>query len=166
MTSVTGGYRLQWDPPLVAADGDTAARYVVFRFRTPSFVDDGLKNPKNILTLTGATAILPPPRIDSLNCQYYYAVAALDKNNNESGLSNVVTLAGALSAPILRAPLDGAQDFPRSGTLKWSPGTGASFYRIQLDTSGTFVWGSTILDRSVADTAAAPAGLKTQKTYE
>jgi hypothetical protein len=73
---------LQWSPPPPASDGDEARAYDVYR-STTSPVDIG--NPYNLIAILrhGATQLFDTVAHPAA-ARYYYAVAALDKGNNES----------------------------------------------------------------------------------
>jgi uncharacterized lipoprotein YddW (UPF0748 family) len=158
-------YELSWMPPVAATDGDTASRYIVYRFRSSSYLPADLENPRNLITLAGGSSFVPPARIDSSDAQYHYAVAALDENNNESILSNTVTVPAPLSAPVLSSPANGEQHYARGTPLVWLRPAGATVFRIQMDTAGTFPLGAMLLNTHTGDTARIPPALEAQKTY-
>ena len=163
--SGSGLYTLTWTPSSVASDGDTAARYAIYRFTSPAPGPADIINPRNIIAVTGSATIAPPARVDSFNTQYYYAVAALDKNNNESTLSAVVTTAAPIAPPTLLSPASGSMTYPKGDPLTWRRQPGASAYRVQLDTTGTFTEGQLLLSVLTSDTFMVPANLKAGMTY-
>lgn len=73
---------IRWKAPLPAADGDSAAQYVIYR-SSDETVDVG--NPRNILAVVPATSttFIDDGTVNGLH--YYYTVTALDKGHNESG---------------------------------------------------------------------------------
>jgi uncharacterized lipoprotein YddW (UPF0748 family) len=161
----SGLYNLRWQAPAPASDGDTALRYVVYRFRAALPAPADLENPQNIIMITGQTEIAPPARVDSFITQYYYAVAALDKNNNESTVSNIVTMNAPLAPPALISPAAGSTTYKKGERLIWQRPSGALLYRVQMDSTSTFVGGQMLLNVFTRDTFAVPAGLKAQKSY-
>jgi uncharacterized lipoprotein YddW (UPF0748 family) len=163
--SALTAYELQWQAPGIAADGDSASRYAVYRFRTPTPMPGDLLNPRNILSLSGDTKVIPVARIDSADVQYSYAVSALDKNNNESALSAPVTVTATLTAPALVSPADGEQHFARNAQASWKRPPGATLFRFQLDSTGTFAALGLLINRTTQDTSIVPSGLQTLKTY-
>jgi uncharacterized lipoprotein YddW (UPF0748 family) len=163
--SGSGTYDLSWHPPAAASDGDTAARFVLYRFRNAAPVASDLDNPRNILALIGRASTTPPARVDSFDTQYYYAVSALDKNNNESQISNVVTASAPLAPPVLVSPDPGSTTYKKGDPLVWQRSAGALLYRVQLDSTGSFLDGQLLFNALASDTSAVPSGLKAQKSY-
>lgn len=77
-----GAFSVEWTPPRRAPDGDTAARYAVYRWTGAA------PSSQNSRTLV---AVTPAPRtycIDTVQApqgvRYYYGVSALDRAHNES----------------------------------------------------------------------------------
>jgi hypothetical protein len=103
--------------------------------------------------------------VDSLDTQYSYAVSALDKNNNESAISNIVTVSAPLPSPELVSPAGGSTTYARGEPLVWRRQAGALLYRVQLDSTGTFEDGQLLFNVQTRDTFAVPTGLVAQKTY-
>lgn len=103
--------KLIWDLPQTASDGDSAKRYVVYRFTSPNILQSDLNNSTNIMNIEGIReSIIPAPPNTSQT--YYYVVTSLDRNFNESAISNV--LAVNLIQPILslnvKALIEGLYD--------------------------------------------------------
>lgn len=157
---------LQWDPPLQASDGDTAARYVVYRFSAPSFQASDQTYPKNLLALAGQNTLVPSARIDTAGAIYYYAVSSVDKNNNESGLSNIVVIQVPVSVPLLAWPVNGEQNFPRTGVLKWNKVASALAYRVEVATTANFTASTLVARFDAQDTLVTNIpSLQAQATY-
>ncbi|RMF00189.1 MAG: glycoside hydrolase [Alphaproteobacteria bacterium] len=72
--------QLSWQPPFVAADGDSAWQYVIYRFRGQGRID--LDDPGRILGLTRAPTFLDWGR--EPDQAYTYVVTTLDRLDNES----------------------------------------------------------------------------------
>ena len=85
------GGTLTWTKPSIAADSDTARKYIIYRFNTMEELITDKHNGRRIVAITGNNSIVVP---DSwLNYgENYICVSALDKNNNESELSNVAVV--------------------------------------------------------------------------
>jgi uncharacterized lipoprotein YddW (UPF0748 family)/N-acetylmuramoyl-L-alanine amidase len=86
----TGG-ELSWTKPTMASDSDTARKYIIYRFNSIVELITDKHNGRRIVGITGDNTIVVP---DSwLNYgENFICVSALDKNNNESELSNVVVI--------------------------------------------------------------------------
>ncbi len=82
-----GIIELRWDAPSAAVDRDTARYYDIYRSQHAPIVSDEAENLRSITT-TGANSF-----VDTIGrgmaAEYYYAVSALDKGNNESPLATV-----------------------------------------------------------------------------
>jgi uncharacterized lipoprotein YddW (UPF0748 family) len=161
----TGLYELTWDPPLAAADGDTARRYLLYRFTTQTYQPADLDVSQNLLALTGQPTAVPTARLDTVNTQYFFAVSALDKNNNESTLSNVIPISTVVSTPLLLAPNNQEQNYPRDGFVAWRRDATSLLYRLQIASSFDFNPLSLIATINTADTSAVVSGLVAQTTY-
>ncbi len=165
VNSATGLYELAWDPPLAAADGDTARRYLLYRFTRQLYQPADLDASSNLLALTGQPTVVPSARLDTVNVQYYFAVSALDKNNNESALSNVIPINTVVSTPLLLVPKNLEQNFAKDGYLAWRRDVSSVLYRLQVATSADFTPSSLVSTVNTADTTAAVGTLVAQTTY-
>lgn len=127
---------LFWDTPDIAADGDSASRYVVYRFeQEPTQVED-LTDATKLIALTGLKQFTPGvPEISS--DQYYYLVTALDQNNNESGMSNTIMLTPP-PAPQLLSPQDLAGKQRDTLNLSWNHVENHIFYNMQVAADSEF----------------------------
>ena len=162
----TGLYELTWDAPASASDGDTARRYLVYRFptATPGALD--FEHGENVLAIVGGAVVVPSGKIDSTGVDYAFAVSALDKNNNESAATSVVTIpVSAPSSPLLAYPPDGEQNFPKGEGVRWWTSAGAETYRVQLASSNTFDPAEILLETDSPDTAEGVPALLPQSTY-
>lgn len=160
-------YSLQWTPPLPAVDGDTAMRYVVYRFMTQTPQQADIDNARNLLSLTGTPTIVPRSIVDAVGVQYYYSVSALDRNNNESTLNNASPIIGG-SVPLqpsLAYPSDSEEHFPRTGALRWNISPNALVYRVEFDSTQSLGPTSMLVRPNVSDTVIVPTRLVAQKTY-
>jgi len=163
--TATNLFELQWNTPVPASDGDTAARYVVYRFKSSSYQPADLEDSRNLIALMGRTTATPPARIDTPGVQYSYAVSSLDRNNNESNLSTLISFSLPISSPILAYPSDGEQNFPRGGALKWNRPASSLTHRVELATAADFGTASVLATVDTPDTVAAVGGLLAQSSY-
>ncbi|MBE2279365.1 MAG: family 10 glycosylhydrolase [Ignavibacteriaceae bacterium] len=158
----TGISQLTWDVPLPAPDGDTAKRYVVYRFTTGNIQPSDLNNPAGIVQVSSSRIANPPVPTNTGN-SYYYVITALDRNYNESTISTVVQVAPPAS-PQLVSPASGSGSVTSAVTLKWNYLPGASNYRLQVSTNSNF--STLFLDVSnLTDTSYNVTGMAGETTY-
>ncbi len=154
---------LKWDLPQVASDGDTAKRYVVYRFNTSNIQPADLNNSANILDVAGYRENIPgePP---SPTGPYYFVVTTLDRNYNESTMSNVLQV-NPPPVPVLAFPSNGSANVEDTVILKWNYPNLATSYRLQISRSATFD-SLMFLDVSgITDTFRVVTGIDGQTKY-
>jgi len=154
---------LVWDSPLIAADGDTACKYVIYRFDKADVLQEDIDDARNIIDLSGERSLAPkiPPETGS---PFYYAVTSLDRNSNESALSNLITVEPP-PTPVLAFPANNEPDQPPEVTLLWYYPENAVSYLVQVTSDSTFN-SEFILDQAgIADTFKIVAGLDGQEKY-
>ncbi|NWF50250.1 MAG: family 10 glycosylhydrolase [Ignavibacteriaceae bacterium] len=154
---------LKWDLPVIASDGDSAKRYVVYRFDYPNVQPTDLEDPSHILNIEGSRMSIPglPP---NPNGPYYFVVTSLDENYNESIMSSVLQV-NPPPVPVLASPLNGATNLGDTITLKWFYPELASIYRLQIATDPTFNSGIVIDENEIPDTFHVVTGLEGLTTY-
>ncbi len=79
---------LNWQKPIEVRDGDTAYGYVIYRANAPQMVD--INNPDHIYKVLYDSATSFEDKLVVKKRKYNYAVTALDRMKNESGLSNQI----------------------------------------------------------------------------
>ena len=162
----TGLYQLAWDASTPASDGDTARRYLVYRFTKQTYQPADLDVASNLLSLTGGPTVVPTSRIDGENLQHpFFAVSALDWNNNESALTNVVAINSTPTTPQLALPANGEKNFVQGAYLRWNRNPSLINYRVQVATSGDFAQASLISTINTTDTVTLISNLAPQSTY-
>ena len=156
----TGLPAVQWDLPMTAPDGDSASRYVVYRFNhTPSLPSD-IEDARAILDVVGSRSYAPPSPSDA--GPYYYLATALDRNYNESLVSSLLTIS-APAAPILASPANGSSAEPESVAVSWHGVPVAAAYRLQMALDPSF--SILVLDDSlITDTLHVARGFPGQAT--
>ncbi len=149
---VTGKYEFIWEEPSVAADGDTASRYVVYRFETnPSTVNDGNK----IFGTTGELSLSTKFSKTISTSGNYFVVTALDRLENESGMSNILQLNPAdyvPRTPTLLSPADDDQNQRDSVRLIWNSDPSTCGFVIQVSTDSTFASNFIVNKPEIKDT--------------
>ncbi len=155
-------YGLVWDAPDFAADGDSAIRYVVYRFDKANVSAADLDSSKYIYDMVG-TSYLTAVSQNSQNDFYSYAVTALDRNANESGMSNIITLT-APSTPQLASLSEVENDTPRV-IVYWPDQMDGVYYQVQVALDSAFT-GEFVYERTaVLDTFTVLQNLQGQQTY-
>ena len=153
---------IQWDLPIVSPNGDTAFRYVVYRFDHRPAASE-LSNAQNILSVEGRRYFVPPAPTSSSG-PWYYVVTALSRNYAESDTSNIIILS-APPPPLLSVPLSGATDVPESLNVAWRSSLLASGYQLQVGTDSVFATGLIWNESAVTDTFRLVKGFQGQTHY-
>jgi len=154
---------LKWDIPVLASDGDSATRYVVYRFDHSNIQQNDLDNSANIYNVEGSRQSIPgePP---SPTGPFYFVVTALDRNYNESTMSNVVQV-NPPPIPVLAYPLDNSINIKDTVELKWNYPALASTYRLQISKISTFDSLIVYTADNITDTVMLITGLTGQTQY-
>ena len=154
---------LVWDLPQIAGDGDSAYRYVVYRFDHSSIQSTDLENAANIFNVEGSRESIPgePPTPSG---PYYFVVTSLDRNFNESTMSSILQV-DAPPVPVLAFPNNNAINIEDTVILKWNYPQLASSYKLQIATDPTFASGIFLSESGLTDTLKVLSGLEGQKQY-
>ncbi len=131
----SGGPELSWNLPAPAADGDTASRFVVYRFDHSNISSANIDSAQNILLVSGTTSSNLP--IPPGGGPYYYTVTALDRNWNESQMTNVIPVYSP-PVPVLAFPSDNFMNARDTTNLQWQPSTLAASYSLVVSTDSAF----------------------------
>jgi len=158
-----GNAGLMWDLPVIASDGDSASRYVVYRFENSSIQPGDLEDPGKIINIEGRRFSTPaePPNPSG---PYYFVITSLDENYNESLMSNVVAVFPP-QTPVLAYPPNGAVDLTDTIAFGWDYPEFASSYRIQVSTDPAFNSNIAIDESGIQDTFKLITGLEGQSQY-
>jgi hypothetical protein len=163
MSSSAASEMLEWDAPEAAGDGDLASRYVVYRVKNSTIGPADIDDARNIVDIAGETGIaLPTPPYEE--GQFYYAVSSLDRNSNESAVSNIVTVTPP-GKPALALPLNGDQNQPDKVILTWHSAPGAVSYLVQLAADSLFTAEAMVEEKTVNDTVHTVNMPEGQKKY-
>lgn len=154
---------LVWDLPQIASDGDSAYRYVVYRFDHSNIQSADLENAANIFNVEGSRESIPgePPTPSG---PYYFVVTSLDRNFNESTMSSILQV-DAPPVPVLAFPNNNAVNIEDTVILKWNYPQLASSYKLQIATDPAFASGIFLNESGLADTFKVITGLEGQKQY-
>jgi uncharacterized lipoprotein YddW (UPF0748 family) len=150
-----GSPALVWDLPITAADGDSAARYAVYRFDHSPTLPGELSEVRNLLAVVGDRRYVPPT--PPPGGPYYFAITALDRNFNEGAPSTVLQLV-APALPMLSSPANGTTGVPESVSVVWKREALASSYHLQGSIDSTFASPLFVNDSTLTDTTAIVRG--------
>jgi len=155
--------KLVWDIPATASDGDSAFKYVVYRFENSEIGQEDIDDARNILGIVGTKSFslqIPPDNTS----QFYYAIASLDRNSNESILSNIISIEPPVT-PVLTYPTNYEQNQPPEITLSWFTQSNAISYIVQISPDSTFNPLFMLEESSVTDTFKTIATLDGMEKY-
>ncbi len=155
---------LKWDLPALAADGDSAVRYVVYRKGDSPIAGVDFEDSQNIFTICGEKETFVSP-IDGVSGPSYFAVTSLDRNNNESVLSgNVSGNVNSIATVNLLSPLNGENAGRSSDQFRWNAIPGATSYFIQFSLNQNFDPASIFVSTTIGDTSCAFTATMTGQT--
>jgi uncharacterized lipoprotein YddW (UPF0748 family) len=159
----SGQAGLKWDLPQTAIDGDSANRYVVYRFDHSNIQPTDLDNSENIYNVEWSRQSIPgePP---TPNGPYYFVVTALDRNYNESLMGEILQV-NPPPAPQLVFPNNSAVNIEDTIIFKWNYPDLASSYRIQISKVPTFDSLIVADQNNIIDTFRVITGLDGQQQY-
>jgi uncharacterized lipoprotein YddW (UPF0748 family) len=158
----TGVSQIVWDKPASAIDGDTASRYVVYRFNTNNITTGSIEDASKMLSIEGNNYYSPlaPPSPD----YKYFVITAVDQNSNESEISNVLELVPSVT-PVLFAPVHQAVNQRDTIILKWLFSAGTGNYHLQVSTDPNFSSNLIVNSTTLVDTFFVLTNLSGQTTY-
>lgn len=154
---------LAWDLPQTASDGDTASRYVVYRFNYSNVQPIDLQNSANIYNVEGSRYSIPGEPPDP-NGPYYFVVTALDRNYNESVMSSVIQV-NPPPVPVLVSPSNGALNLSDVINLQWLYPDLATSFGLQISTDPTFSSNILLNQTGLSDTTLEITGLEGATTF-
>ena len=138
--------KLIWDLPETATDSDSASRYVIYRFNSSIIQPSDLNNSANIISIEGSRQSTPPIPPNPTGT-YYYVVTSLDRNYNESSISNILVVNPLMPVSVLNITLlieglfNGTSTISDTVTIQFrnlsSPFSMVEEKRIVLSTTGT-----------------------------
>jgi len=158
----TGSANLRWEAPPNDADGDTAFRYVVYRFDHAAVQSSEFNDPSKIVAIAGLSFNMPKTPLS--NTPYYYAVTALDRNSNESLPTNAIMIAPPATA-LLASPANGAIIGTAGIALRWNYPNNAASYQLQVARDSTFTSSLLVNKVGLVDTFEVISGLANAITY-
>ncbi len=97
------------------------------------------------------------------NVKYYWRVTALNSAGNTSDASSVFSFTTGQS--VLVTAVNGAMGVSTSPTLRWDKTSGASTYRLEVNTKSDFTGTVVFNNNTIADTMQSLSGLAYNTTY-
>ncbi len=152
---------LIWDLPSKASDGDSAYRYVVYNFDSSTPTSNEMNQSSNILDIAGERTEIPK---SSVNKKLYFGVSSLDRNWNESGISNVI-LINSPAKPGLVVPTMSALHQRDTVKLIWNYADNATSYHLQIGTDSTFSKNLILDESGITDTTYSITNLLSVEKY-
>lgn len=158
------GDGLRWNIPNIASDGDTAFMYVIYQFAGASVTESDLNNPANIMKIVNANQYKlnsADMDLDKLN----FVITALDRNYNESIMSNVLSITPiSPNVPQLVFPENNANNQKDTLVLLWDNSLHSSSNHLQISIDSNF---SNIVlnENNIIDTFKVVTNLEGQTKY-
>ena len=153
-----------WDVPAVAADGDSAFMYAIYKFDSPSIQQSDLENSSNLKNVV-STKYSDLSEDDDLTAASYFTITALDRNFNESSISGVIPVKVEIPAkPLLYFPVDLAENQKDTIQFVWEDTPHSSFNRLQISADINFT-NLLVNQSSITDTFKTASGFSGLTTY-
>ncbi len=164
LDNTSGNYALYWDSPAAASDGDSAMKYAVYRFENIPTQSD-IENGNNLFGLIGGTKLTTQNSRYNYSSGNYYVVTSLDKNNNESLISNTLHITQTPQVPKLLSPAKGDASQENIVQLSWSGDEYTGGFSLQVSKDSIFDSDMIIDIADMKDTTFELSGLEGEQTY-
>jgi len=128
-------YRFMWQAP-AATGADSVVRFVMYSFDQQPTSSTPPEESSAIFRLVGGDAWLPPAGKESVE-EIYFALTALDRNNNESDLSDAIRLTQP-EVPLLAWPENGDPFQTDTVLFNWTVSALASSFYLEVATDSAF----------------------------
>ncbi len=157
------GEGLTWNAPAKASDGETAFMYAVYKFSTPTVLQSDIDNSANLNNIVGTTST--PLKTDDISKPMYFAVSSLDRNHNESNISEIIHVQITIPGkPLTILPADLAVNQKDTIKFVWENTLHSNYNRLQISTDKNF---TTLLvdQKNIADTFKTVTNFNGLTTY-
>ena len=158
------GDGLIWETPQLASDGDSASRYILYNFDNLLVDENDINDSKNIFRVQNNRTVKFSD-MNEISEQMFFAVSSLDKNNNESSISDVIEVKFiSPEIPMLFAPNNNALNQKDTTKLIWNNSLHSSFNSLQISSDSNYL--SNILEYTeIMDTFLLATGLDGLSKY-
>lgn len=158
------GDGLIWNAPSASSDGETAFMYAVYKFGSSSVLPSDLENSSYLYNIVGTPYAALKAKGNFTEIMYF-GVTSLDKNYNESTISNIIQVQIQIpDKPLQISPLNLAID--QKDTLKfvWEDTPHSNYNRLQIASDQSFT-NLVFNQNSIVDTFKTITGLEGLSTY-
>lgn len=159
------GDGLFWTAPAKASDNETAARYAVYKFSNTNPQQSDIDNSSNLYDVVGTSYAALKAADNAAGTTMYFAVSSLDRNYNESAISNVISVKIEIpNKPLQVFPGDLAVNQKDTIKFVWENTPHSTYNKFQLASDKDFT--NLIVNQdNIADTFKTVTGMKGQTTY-
>ncbi len=136
--NISRGDGLIWDTPQLASDGDSASRYILYNFDKIVVDENDINDSKNIFRVQN-NRIAKFTDKNQISNKNYFAVSALDANNNESPISAVIEVnIESPEIPLLLVPNHNALNQKDTTKLIWNNSLHSSSNLLQISSDSNY----------------------------
>ncbi len=161
----TRGDGLFWTAPSKASDNETASMYAVYKFNSANPQQNETDNSSNLYDIVGTPYAALKSAENAVGTTMYFAVSSLDRNYNESSISNVIAVQiNVPNKPLQISPVDLAVNQKDTVKFIWENTDHSTYNRFQLSTDKNFTT-FVVNQTNIADTFKVVTGIKGQTTY-
>ena len=155
---------LNWDSPIAASDNDTAFMYSIYQLPPISIFPEATDNPSNIMEVTSQEyVVLSESNLE--NNKLDFVITSLDRNYNESSISNVVNV--EIMNPEIPLLVEPEKDvINQRDTLKfaWTNSAHSNYNKLEISLSENFD-SLIFIESNIVDTLIILDILKGQSKY-
>lgn len=163
--AVARGDGLFWTEPAKASDNETAFMYAVYKFNSASVQQADIDNSSNLYNIVGTPYAALKSSDNAAGSTLYFAVSSLDRNYNESGISNVVSVQISLpNKPLQIFPADLATNQKDTVKFRWENTPHSNYNRLQIASDKNFT-NLIINQNNIVDTFKTVTGFNGLSTY-
>jgi uncharacterized lipoprotein YddW (UPF0748 family) len=158
------GYGLVWNSPPASPDGEPQYMYAIYKFNSASVQPSDLEISNNLYNIVGTNYATLKAK-ESASGIMYFGVTSLDRNYNESTISNVISVQIQIpDKPLQILPSNLAVNQKDTIRFVWENTPHSNYNRLQIASDSNF--GNIIFNQnSIVDTFKTFTGLVGLTTY-